>query len=73
MRRFIIFSVLLLSSLPIVAQNTGAILFDDGWTFHRGALSGAKNADFDDSKWRKIDLPHDWSIEDLPGTHPLTV
>jgi len=19
--------------------------------------------------WRKLDLPHDWSIEDLPGTN----
>ena len=23
---------------------------------------------FDDSKWRMVDLPHDWSIEDLPDT-----
>jgi hypothetical protein len=23
--------------------------------------------DFDDSHWRSIDLPHDWSIEDLPS------
>jgi len=25
---------------------------------------------FDDSGWRVIDLPHDWSIEDLPGRIP---
>jgi beta-galactosidase len=24
---------------------------------------------FDDSAWRLLDLPHDWSIEDLPGTN----
>ena len=30
-------------------------------------LTGAENPGFDDSNWRKIDLPHDWSIEDLPG------
>jgi beta-galactosidase len=24
--------------------------------------------EFDDSSWRTLDLPHDWSIEDLPGT-----
>jgi len=24
--------------------------------------------EYDDSKWRNIDLPHDWGIEDLPGT-----
>ena len=33
------------------------------------ALSqGAEALKFDDSGWRKVDLPHDWSIEDLPGT-----
>ena len=27
---------------------------------------GAHEAGFDASAWRKVDLPHDWSIEDLP-------
>jgi len=43
-------------------------LFDSGWRFHLGGAQGAENPSFDDSQWRKIDLPHDWSIEDLPGT-----
>lgn len=43
-------------------------LFDDGWRFHRGGAQSAETVDFDDSQWRMIDLPHDWSIEDLPGT-----
>jgi beta-galactosidase len=43
-------------------------LFDDGWRFHRGGAQGAETVSFDDSPWRMIDLPHDWSIEDLPGT-----
>jgi hypothetical protein len=41
-------------------------LFDDGWTFHRGEAEGAEEPSFDDSSWRPLDLPHDWSIEDLP-------
>jgi beta-galactosidase len=45
----------------------GAALFDADWRFHRGGAQGAEAADFDDSRWRKLDLPHDWSIEDLPG------
>ncbi|MBV8859184.1 MAG: DUF4982 domain-containing protein [Acidobacteria bacterium] len=45
----------------------GVALFDDGWLFHRGGAQGAEAADFDDSGWRRLDLPHDWSIEDLPG------
>lgn len=44
-------------------------LFDSGWKFHRGGALGAESPKFDDSKWRSLDLPHDWSIEDLPGTN----
>jgi len=50
------------------AQNTGTVLFDNNWSFYRGGAQGAEQPSFDDSKWRKVDLPHDWSIEDLPGT-----
>ncbi|HEX7317310.1 MAG TPA: glycoside hydrolase family 2 TIM barrel-domain containing protein [Pyrinomonadaceae bacterium] len=43
------------------------VLFDDDWRFQRGGAQGAEGADFDDSRWRRLDLPHDWSVEDLPG------
>jgi beta-galactosidase len=43
-------------------------LFDFNWRFHKGGALGAESISFDDSQWRKVDLPHDWSIEDLPGT-----
>jgi beta-galactosidase len=42
------------------------INFDDGWLFLRGDAAGAQESGFDASAWRKVDLPHDWSIEDLP-------
>ncbi|MBM3476020.1 MAG: hypothetical protein FJX75_22350, partial [Armatimonadetes bacterium] len=41
--------------------------FDEGWRFNRGDAPGADQPGFDDSAWRTVDLPHDWSIEDLPG------
>ena len=41
--------------------------FDSGWKFNRGDVSGVEVASFDDSQWRVLDLPHDWSIEDLPA------
>jgi beta-galactosidase len=44
-------------------------LFDSGWRFHRGGALGAEGTSFNDSQWRMVDLPHDWSIEDLPGTN----
>jgi beta-galactosidase len=40
-----------------------AELFDFGWRFHRGDAPGGENASFDDTSWRSLDLPHDWSIE----------
>ena len=43
------------------------VSFDDGWRFLKDSLSGAENPDFNDSNWRILDVPHDWSIEDLPG------
>src|ERR1035441_1105671 len=43
-----------------------ALAFSDDWRFHRGDVSGAEAPDFNDSAWRTLDIPHDWSIEDLP-------
>lgn len=40
-----------------------ASLFNDQWLFNQGDESAAVNSDFDDQKWRKLDLPHDWSVE----------
>lgn len=37
--------------------------FNDGWLFKLADDSTAVNPKYDDSKWRKLDLPHDWSIE----------
>jgi beta-galactosidase len=45
------------------------ILFDNDWHFHKGGAQSAEFTTFDDSNWRVVDLPHDWSIEDLPGTN----
>lgn len=40
--------------------------FDEGWLFFRGDTGDAADSSFDDGSWRALDLPHDWSIEDLP-------
>lgn len=40
--------------------------FDEGWLFLRGDPTGAEAPSYDDGSWRSLDLPHDWSIEDLP-------
>lgn len=43
------------------------------WHFSKGDPSDAQNPNFDDSNWRVLDLPHDWSIEDLPGQIPDSI
>src|SRR5579862_2273225 len=48
------------------SDNSRDRLFDADWCFLRGDAPGAETPAFDDSGWRKLDVPHDWSIEDLP-------
>jgi beta-galactosidase len=38
-------------------------LFDFSWRFHLGDAPGAEKPALDDTSWRALDLPHDWSIE----------
>jgi beta-galactosidase len=58
--------VFLLVSFQCFAQRK--ILFDEGWRFHRGNITNDEQVNLKDNDWRNVDLPHDWSIEDLPGT-----
>ena len=37
--------------------------FNDGWKFWLGDEATASTVGFDDASWRKLTLPHDWSIE----------
>lgn len=48
------------------------ILFDADWRFYRGEVEGGERIQYDDSSWRLLNLPHDWSIEDLPDTNSPT-
>ena len=40
--------------------------FDSDWRFLRGDPAGAERPDFGDGAWRRLDVPHDWSIEGAP-------
>ena len=39
------------------------VSFDAGWRFFKGDAAGAEAVQYDDSNWRVLDVPHDWSIE----------
>jgi hypothetical protein len=36
---------------------------NDDWKFYKGDPKEASSPGFDDSRWRTLDLPHDWSVE----------
>lgn len=60
--------VLLLTALSFAqAQTRGAARvttpFDSDWRFFKGDAPGAERPEFDDASWRRLDVPHDWSIE----------
>lgn len=59
----------------LTAQNSSSrtISFDKAWSFTNENVTDAEQANFDDSNWRKVDLPHDWSVEDLPNQTPNNV
>lgn len=44
-------------------MNTTKVLMQDGWKFHLGECEEAWYRGFDDTKWRSVMVPHDWSIE----------
>ena len=37
--------------------------FNDGWLYVLADDPAMKTAGYDDGGWRKLDLPHDWSVE----------
>jgi hypothetical protein len=39
------------------------VLINDGWLFQLKDEQDASKPEFNDRRWRKVDLPHDWSIE----------
>jgi beta-galactosidase len=57
--------MLLFALLPNYSTAADARLtksFDAGWSFLQADATGAEQNNFDDSAWRKLDVPHDWSI-----------
>ena len=47
--------------------------FDEDWKFYLGKMEYAESESFDDSNWRCLDLPHDWSVEPISQSDSLSV
>ena len=69
----IAFVFCVLTQLNTFAQVRSDIDFNNGWKFYLGDDSLAKEPSYNDNKWRKLSLPHDWSIEsDFKKEFPST-
>ena len=69
MRIILLLSVFLSSLFLLSGQQINGRkieLFNFDWKFYNGSVINAYVVDFNDKDWVEIDLPHDWSINDLP-------
>ena len=46
-----------------IPDQDNTINFNRDWRFNLGDVTNGQAPDLDDSKWRALNLPHDWSIE----------
>jgi beta-galactosidase len=71
LRRFLSIACILIS---IIASGQRTITnFNKDWKFYLGDDSTARGTNYNDGKWRVLDLPHDWSIEgSFSEKHPTT-
>ncbi|MFF4969218.1 glycoside hydrolase family 2 TIM barrel-domain containing protein [Streptomyces sp. NPDC001037] len=67
----------LAADAPGAAAGRQTVPLPDGWRFALADLdggaegseyAGAAEPGYDDSRWRRVSVPHDWSIEQTPTT-----
>ena len=61
--------LLCLASIPLSAQVSFGTSdkFNSDWRFILADDSTAYSPDYDDTRWRRLNLPHDWSVESAPS------
>jgi len=63
--------LLLLSHSAFCQLSFGeAVKINTGWKFHPGDLKDGQAPELNDSRWRTVQLPHDWSVR---GQHSPTL
>ena len=69
MKKTIFLVIALLCSLA--GQARERVCFDSDWRFHLGDSVQMASPEYNDSWWRKLDVPHDWAIEgDFYASNP---
>lgn len=62
----LLFSFVFISTPAFSAPHLGKRItenFDNNWRFHLGDVNNGQSVGLNDSGWRILNLPHDWSIE----------
>ncbi len=72
MKRTFLLVIFIFSLFLVQAQTRNWKNFNENWKFTKGNPENAQAANFDDSLWENITIPHDWAIkgpfnEDEPG------
>lgn len=69
MKKTILSLLSLLLTVTATARNVRN--FDDNWLFTLGDAAAMAQPDYDDSGWRRLNVPHDWAIEgDFYASNP---
>jgi beta-galactosidase len=65
MKKGFVLVLILLTVSQLYAQNKQRQVtdFDKNWLFHLGDVPDGDKFELTDQNWRKLSLPHDWSIE----------
>ncbi len=69
----IIYIFLIQSSFFSCSKNTNNEIasryreLNSNWKFIRDSVPNAQNPELDDSQWTSVDLPHDFSMKNIPG------
>lgn len=77
MKKTYLFSISLIISMMLLfgmqSYASERVKFTREWRFYLGDTVGAYELTFDDTHWRVLNLPHDWSIEgEFSDKHPAT-
>lgn len=61
--QIVLFVLGYISAIQLHAASGISENLDASWRFHLGEITNASSKSFDDSTWRQLNLPHDWSAE----------
>ena len=61
----LLIAIILFASFELAAnpRPTATTNFNQNWRFHLGDVPDGQGPEVDDSQWRTLNVPHDWSIE----------